>query len=287
MTKKKSNIAIIVILLISAILRFSYLDKFPLSFNMDEAAKGYNGYSLLTTGKNFRGQRWPLYLTDFSDKLPRTAILYIYSTVPFISLFDLNETATRLPAAIYGTLTVAALYLLALQIFKKRALALYAALFLAISPWHILISRTALEPVTFPPFFLFGWYFLEKGIEKNQRHLYLGSVLLGISLYAYQVALLIIPLFLTTFIIINRKYFKKNKVPTLIFTSLLFLITSPLLYLYSTQTSEMVGHYHNLSIRNFGSRAPMLFFIYFLSNLIPFFLVIYYFIPVHFYHLKN
>ena len=46
---------IIIILLLAFILRFYRLDTYPL-LNPDEAAIGYNAYSLLQTGKDEHGQ---------------------------------------------------------------------------------------------------------------------------------------------------------------------------------------------------------------------------------------
>lgn len=278
LSKIHKNLLAIIVLL-SLLLRFTYLDKFPSTFNQDEAAKAYNGYSLLKTGRSFRGLKWPLYLTDFSDKLPFITILYTYSTIPFIALFGLNETAARLPAATFGTATIFVLYLLTLQLFKKP-IALLAAFFLAISPWHILMSRVALEPVTFPFFFLLGWYFLEKGLQEKERYFYIGFAFLGISFYTYQVALFLTPTFILAFIFIYRKLLNSQKILLIKSLLVLFLIISPIIFLCLTQPRDMTLHLEEVSIKHFGYLSPLVFAVSYVTNFLFPFLIFYYHFPV-------
>ncbi len=97
------NIQLIVILLAAFILRFFMLGKVPLGVSLDEASLGYNGYSVLKTGRDEYAQKLPLSFKAFGEyKAP----LYRYLTIPFIGLFDLNEFSLRLPSAIFGLLTV-------------------------------------------------------------------------------------------------------------------------------------------------------------------------------------
>lgn len=281
MSVLRKNKSIIVVILLAALLRFSFLGSFPAFFTVDEAAKGYNAYSLIKAGKTFRGLSWPLYFTDFSDKLPNTSTFYMYSTIPFVYFFGLNETSTRLPAAITGTLTVLVLYLLTSELFKNKKIGLISATLLTLSPWHILMSRLAIEPVTFPFFFLLGWYFVERGVNKKYIYLYIGAFLLSFTVYTYNVALLITPLFIFVFVFLRRKFFMKNIRKLLIIVMLSFLITSPLINLYVTQTKLMTNHFVGLSIFVYRDIRTIIVFIAFIlqKTLFPF-LVFYYFFPV-------
>ena len=83
-------------------------DSFPVGFHIDEASLGYNGYSMLKTGKDEHGNRFPLYIDMFGDNRPLVPLSYDYSDC----FFGLNEFATRLPGAVFGTLTVVAFYFL-------------------------------------------------------------------------------------------------------------------------------------------------------------------------------
>ena len=104
---------LILIILLAAVLRFYKLGQVPSGFVNDEAAFGYNAYSLLKTGKDEFGKAWPIIFRSFGEgKLP----VYVYLTVPSVAIFGLNEFAVRLPSALFGVLTVFMLYLLGLEI---------------------------------------------------------------------------------------------------------------------------------------------------------------------------
>lgn len=260
---KKINSYLLVVVLIAGILRFYRLGDFPTEFYHDEAAKGYNAYSLLRTGRTFRGLNWPLYFTDFSDIFPSTAVVYNYAVIPFVGLFGLNKVATRLPAAIFGTGTVLILYYLSKALFRKRSIALLAALFLAISPWHIHMSRYALEPITFPFFFLWGWLLLQKAVGKTPAYLPISMVLLAISLYSYRTSLLFIPFFLLSYFLVYRKFFWERKRISLLSLGAFLLVSLPLIYLYLTKTAEMTAYYNkSVSLSSLPTERRLLFFVF-------------------------
>src|SRR5688572_25021216 len=118
------------IVLLALVLRVIGLGSQPIGFTPDEASFGYDAYSLLQTGKDQWGASWPLSFRSFGDfKLP----LYTYLAMPSVALFGLNEFSVRLPNAILGAFAVLATYALVLLVWKRKDVALLAALFLAIS----------------------------------------------------------------------------------------------------------------------------------------------------------
>src|SRR3972149_5222797 len=134
----KHNLILIVVIVLAAVLRLYNLSGVPPGINRDEASIGYTAASLIQTGRDEYGRVWPLSFESFGDwKLP----LYIYSTIPFVKLFGLNELAVRLPSALAGMLTIFFAYFLVSELFRGNKYASrYAeisALFLAISPWHL------------------------------------------------------------------------------------------------------------------------------------------------------
>src|SRR3990167_10599272 len=100
---KRTHIYLILILFVSTLFRLWGLGKIPEGFHADEAAFGYNAYSLLKTGKDEYGKVIPLVLRSFDDY---KGAIYSYLTVPFVALFGLNEFSVRLPTAIAGTLII-------------------------------------------------------------------------------------------------------------------------------------------------------------------------------------
>lgn len=203
----KKTWILIVVLAIAAILRFVSLDKFPIGLNADEAALGYNAYSLIQTGKDEWGVKWPMVFRSFDDFKPP---LYVYLAIPFVKAFGLNIWSVRLPSAILGTLTVLLVYLLvcALKIFpdkkKNDALALISSLLLAVSPWHLQFSRGAWE-VNVSTFFLcLGVYGFILGLKKS-RYFSLFSISFALSLFTYHSARVVAPLLVLALVLIYRK----------------------------------------------------------------------------------
>ena len=177
------KILILLIVLISFSLRFYRLSDYP-ALNADEAAIGYNAYSLIETGKDEHGNPWPIHFQSFNDFKPG---LYFYLVIPFVKFLGLNEWAVRIPGALLGVATVFLLYLLVRQMFKDERLALVSSFFLAISPWHIHFSRGGWEVNTATFFIVLGLWLFIKALEKP-KFFFLSAVSFALSLYTYHVA---------------------------------------------------------------------------------------------------
>src|SRR3990172_2026297 len=122
------------IVILAAALRFSYLDYAPPSLNWDEVSHGYNAYSILETGMDEWGQKFPILNFRAYGDYPTTLNLYL--TIPFIAIFGLSEFVIRFPHAILGTFTVIAVYFLSLGITKRKDVSLLASFLAAVSPWY-------------------------------------------------------------------------------------------------------------------------------------------------------
>jgi len=213
---KIEKITLTVILLISFFLRIYQLEKVPTGFLWDEAALGYNGYSILKTSRDEYGKLLPVVFKSFGDYKPG---FYIYLTVLPIAVFGLNQFSVRLPSAIAGGLTVLALFFLVKKSFelfnpqsKKTAglLALLSSALLAINPWHINFSRGSWElnvmffELTAAVCFLI--YFLS---DKKRRYLLFSAIMFVLCLFTYQAAKFLVPVLLFGFILFFRQQIKK------------------------------------------------------------------------------
>lgn len=187
---------LLLILLLAFALRVLWLDRYPVGFTPDEASFGYDAYSIWKTGKDQWGKSFPLVLKSFGDyKSP----LYAYLTIPSVAVFGLSKFSVRLPNAILGTMAVLVVYLLVRELTKKQNLAVVAALLLAVSSWHIMLSRGAFEAnlITF---------FLPWGIYLFLRQKYnLAALVFGLNLFTYHSAKLITPIVFPALILITKK----------------------------------------------------------------------------------
>ncbi|MBL7159095.1 glycosyltransferase family 39 protein [Candidatus Microgenomates bacterium] len=238
------------ILILGFFLRVVNLQNLPHGFFCDEASIGYNAYSLLKTGKDEYGKSWPLFFKAFGEyKGP----IQIYSTIPFVAIFGLNEFSVRLTSAIYGTLTILAVYFLVKELFPKKNSQfsilnsqLIASFFLAISPWHIHFSRVGFELMPFVFFSTLGvWLFL-KSLKAKNRLLTLNFAFLTFNLafYSYSPARIFIPLFLTGLVLIFRKSFKIKALFLSFF--IFFLLSLPLLF--HIKSGQGLSRWHQVSV---------------------------------------
>lgn len=218
---------LIIITVIAFVLRFIGIDKFPSGFNADEAAIGYNAYSIIKTGKDEYGEILPLSFKSFGDYKPG---LFVYFAIPFVATLGLNETAVRLPSVILGTFLVFLIYFLSLEIFKDKKVALISAVFMAINPWAIHFSRGAWESNAAAFFITLGVYLFIKGL-KNNLIMFLSLFSFLVSIYLYQSPRLVAPVIVLCFIALFWKdiwhllktHWKKN----LLLIFILFILSIP------------------------------------------------------------
>lgn len=180
-----------VFLAIGIFVRVWKLGIVPGDINQDEAFSGYEAYSLLHYGMDSAGYPFPVYLTVWGSGM---SALNSYLMIPFIALFGAHVWVIRLPQVIVACLTLWASYLLVRQLFHEKA-ALCALFLLAVSPWHITMSRWGLDANLAPGFLIFGLLFFVKGLERP-KYLLLSALMYGLSLYCYATIWVIVPLIL-------------------------------------------------------------------------------------------
>lgn len=196
------KVTLIFILLLATIVRFWDLGETPPHLRNDEAALGYNAYSILQTGKDENGRALPIFFESFGDWKPG---LYVYLDTPFITTLGLNEVAVRLPSAIFGVIAVWVMYLVVLELFGKNNLALFASFLLAISPWHLAFSRGAWEANVSLALTLFGIYFFLRALRERTWLLLLSTLFFGATLLTYHSAKLATPIVVTVLLLVFRK----------------------------------------------------------------------------------
>ncbi len=198
---------LVVILILASVLRFWDLAGNPPGLTWDEAAFGYNAYSIAQTGRDEYGNLLPLNLKSFGDYKPA---LYAYLTIPFVATLGLNEVAVRLPAVLFGIGLVFLTYLLINQLFNNKFLSLCCAFMMAISPWAIIFSRPAIEASVTLFLIVLGTLFYLKGLTKPP-FLIFSAVSFAVGLFSYQSARLFIPILIFGLIIIYRKQIKYSR----------------------------------------------------------------------------
>jgi 4-amino-4-deoxy-L-arabinose transferase-like glycosyltransferase len=240
---KKSKIAILIILSFASFLRFYRIGSYP-ALNADEAAIGYNAYSLLKTGRDEHGISWPIHFKSFGDFKPGG---YFYLVLPSVAILGLNTLAVRLPAVILSVLTIFIVYKLSKLLWNDQKLGLIWALILSISPWHLHFSRGGWESSTATFFITLGIYFFFDAIKKDRKFSILNfqfSILsLIASMYVYHSARLISPLVFIGLAIFNlsKLWRSREKIYLPIIVGFLFILPLSVSFLKGGASSRFSG----------------------------------------------
>lgn len=196
---KTKSILLFLVIILGFLVRTISLTTSPAGLNADEAAIGYNAWSLINTGRDEHGASWPMVFRSFDDYKPP---VYFYLVLPFVYFLDLTVLAVRLPSAILGTISIWLVYQLAQRLYKKSFYpSIIATLIFATSPWAIHFSRGGWEVNAALFFILLGIHAFLKSL-KNSKYLYLFTISLAFSLYTYHSARLISPFLALSLIIV-------------------------------------------------------------------------------------
>ncbi len=209
---------IVLSIAIAILTRFIGLTRFPPSLYWEEAALGYDAYSILQTAHDHHGHFLPLVAFEsFGDFKPS---FYFYSLVPSIALFGLTDFAVRFPSAVSGVVLVFLIGLIAKEIAysidgtnnqeqtnQSKIFQIIAMFIASLSPWAIQFSRGGWEVNEATTLLTAGLYLqlvirrkLLAAKEFNPRHIWLplcsSVILIALSMYTYHATRVVSPILL-------------------------------------------------------------------------------------------
>jgi Dolichyl-phosphate-mannose-protein mannosyltransferase len=164
------------IITLAAFFLFFRLAAVPAEMTSDHAEK------LLDVNDVLHGQ-WSIY---FPRNTGREAIqFYLTAALVHWTSLPLSHLALKVGTALLGLLAVPFTFLLGRQLFGTKV-GLLAAAFLAVSHWHVTLSRVGLRPSLTAVFAVPTLYFLFRALRGNRRNDWLAcGLVLGLGLYGY------------------------------------------------------------------------------------------------------
>ncbi len=203
---------LVLTLLVAALLRLWQLGTLPPGLHYDEAA------DTIIAEQIARGESAPIFIEAYTGK----EVLFFYWAAAWMKLIGPSVFAMRLAAALMGVLTVSATYRAIREMLAARphpqplsqigrgeqGVALFAALFVATSFWHILMSRLGFRSISEPLIQALALAALFRGLRLNRnRWFVVAGIFIGLSLYTYLAARLFpvaIALIFLYFILFDR-----------------------------------------------------------------------------------
>ena len=176
-------LAILLIACVAIALRMYAMDRLPPGLFGDEAVEGLDALDVLAGNL----QIW------FHAHLGREP-LYVYLTALSYALFGVTPLATRLPALIAGLATIPIAFFLTREwaaeiVTRERAtrLARLTAALLAISFWHVQMTRNAHRDTLLPLVEAVGYLLLWRAFRTRDWRFYAGAgTVLGLAIYTYS-----------------------------------------------------------------------------------------------------
>lgn len=233
MRKFGAKFLLFCIVILGFFIRIWNVTEIPPSLSWDEVSIGYNAYSILKTGRDEHGRLFPLdAFSSYGDYKPP---LSIYLTVPFVAIFGLNELAVRLLSVLFGTLAILLTFFVINELFRKKDLAILSSVLLALSPWHVNLSRAAFEANIALAFVLWGSYLVLR--TRVKRPLLLWCFLpFVLAMYTFNSARYSAPLIALGILVFCKKVVKRNVQKLFLGLLISFIALTPLIpHLFSAK----------------------------------------------------
>ncbi len=240
----REALAVLLITLLAAALRFYRLPELPPGLHYDEGFKGVTARGLL------EGAPPQLFFESDMGEEP----LAIYLVAAALWLFGQEPWVIRLPSAVVGTLTIPLSWWLGRELarrivppapgaagsqigpgregFEAQGVGLSTALVLAILYWHVSFSRIGMEPILVPFFAALAFATLLWGLNSGHWWAFvLAGLASGGSLYTYKAGYFV-PILAVLFVlysaIAERGFLRQHGRGLLLAALVALLVAAPL-----------------------------------------------------------
>jgi 4-amino-4-deoxy-L-arabinose transferase-like glycosyltransferase len=164
-------VALLLVFLLALALRFYQIDSLPYGLWRDEARHGLIALRMLED-PDYR----PIYVASGGVNMPA---LGFYPFALALKLWGVHAWTMRIVTALGGALTVFPLYALVVYLSGRRDVALLAAALLAVSSWHLTLSRYSFPSIFEPLLSLTGLCLLAWAIDTRHNLQSIGAALLS------------------------------------------------------------------------------------------------------------
>lgn len=229
--------------------RIFKLDTIPAGLFFDESSIGYNAATILRSGADEYGIRFPVYFKSVGDyKNP----VYIYAVAAVFSLLGISEFTLRLTSVIIFGIALFFWMLLLARVFGgNKAVAIFGLAAFGFSPLFFVISRISFEVISqlavLSAFTLSVWTtFNERsGSGVWMRDAAICGFLLGLSTYTYTTQRFLSGLILIVLWVVF--YNRGNLQKLLLISTIFFLALVPFFFFIHDNPGVITERFNDLS----------------------------------------
>ncbi len=241
------NAAALAFFLISVILHCWDIGEMPPGIHVDEAAVAYNAFSVVKTGADEHGFRYPVFFKSFANY--QDPVL-IYSLLPFMEFCGMEKWSARLPSAIYHLLASVALFFLVDRIIRSRWISLASAFTFSLLPWIFPISRTCIGGympmlLGFVAAMLFTLGFVGK---KSILTAIPAAFFLAFAIYSHHPGRPMAAVFMLMFILSFNVLLLKRIKPFVVFSVILGILVMPMAIYVLGNPAALTNRFNAISV---------------------------------------
>ena len=236
------GLALTCLIAVAFFLRFWNIEGTPSGLYPDEAVNAIDAVHAIETGD---------YRLFYENNYGREG-LFINLQALAIRTLGYHVWALKLWSAIFGTLTVWGIYLLAYELWRKRSVAFTAAFLTAFSYWAINFSRIGFRAIMMPFLLSFTFYFLFRALRtKDWRTFLISGLCLGLGLHTY-IAFRLVPI-IFVFVLIGlaisfEHFFRRHWKSMLVFVAGAFIAAAPMFYDFVQNPDHFISRSSAISI---------------------------------------
>lgn len=222
-------VGFILILLLAIFLRVYQIDRIPPGIFVDETNSALDALRILV-GRP---------ASPFGTGWYETPSLYLYYMAVIIKVFGASFVSLKIISLLPAILTVVAVFFLGRLLFGPTA-GLSTMLFMAVSRWHLTMSRWGWNELMPPLFLILTFYFLIRGLKSRKAlELVAGGIICGLMVYTYvgsRLAVVAVLLYCFYWLFANpggiKKTLRANWKGLALFWMAAVIVVSPLLVTY-------------------------------------------------------
>ena len=250
--KIAAGLLLFTIVFLGFLLRSVNIENAPPGVYPDESVNGMDALNAINNGRH----DWFYTANQGREGMFMNLVSFCFQ------LFGPSIFTLRLPAMVFGTLTILGTYLLAKELFN-RSLALFSSFLVATSFWAINFSRISFRANMLPPILAFTFFFLFRGLRTHKWWDFaISGFIFGIGMHSYiawRISPLILVAMLIVFIITRKDFLKNYWKAILVFFLFSLIAAAPMIYTFWIHPEFLESRSASISIfapdRNNGSVA--------------------------------
>lgn len=260
-------IGLSVILCAAFLSRILFLTSIPNVIHTDEAALGYNAWSIVHFGVDRYLNEMPVYPQNFNGGQSPLYTYLVSLLILTIGHGNISLFIERLPSVIFNMLGIIFIIKIIHLIFKNKILTLVSAFFAAFLPYLLMQARIGLDCNLMYSCCAIAIYLTLKYVNTQKKSdLCLCGIAFGLVMYSYALSYIFVPVCLCLFAL-YLLFVKKINIsktilwavcicvtclPILLFIASLLFELEPFNFLFFHIYSTSTGRMTDLSLDNYG-----------------------------------